>query len=177
MTFPTYYILPFIIGLLLDLGLSKYQYTNKYLNYFLVFIMIFGHPLYFGISYIIAMIIDRNLSDNPLYNEFTYIGFIILIISAFSLALLRYRFYTFIFKKTPINMINLYEYSRFYIFTIFGIFLYLSIINMKLEFYTVYLFQMFLPILLSYLYIYMAIKLIILFSIKTIKKYASSVSK
>ncbi len=164
MTFPTYYLLPFLLGIVLDIWFVKYQYTNKFLNYFLVFVMTFGHPLYFLISLFIAFFVNKNISGDPLFNYFTYIGYITLVLSASTFALLRFGIYYIIVKKSikDFNINDLYQYCKFYMFTFFGIFLYLSTINMQLEFYLVYMFQVITPILIIFVIIYSVIKLLIL---------------
>jgi len=164
MTFPLYYLLPFIVGIVLDIWLVRYQYTNKFLNYFLVFIMIFGHPLYFLISLFIAFFIDKNITGDPLFNYFTYIGYGTLVLSSISFALLRFGIYYVIVKNSikDFSINDVYHYSKFYMFTLFGVFLYLSTINMKLEFYLVYMFQVITPILIVFVIVYSIIKLFIL---------------
>ncbi|AXH12165.1 hypothetical protein [Halarcobacter bivalviorum] len=160
-----YFILLFFSGILLDIVLKKYKYSNKLLNYFLVFIMVFGHPLYFGLSLIIAIIINGTLSQDPLFNHFTFAGYIVLILSAIVFAFFRFIvYYKYFIKKDFRNYTcnDLYRYSRFYIFTLFGIALYLSTVGTELEFYTVYMLQLFLPFLVIFVLMYSLIKVSII---------------
>jgi len=173
MTFPIYTLIIFVIGIALDILLTKYHYTNKFLNYLLVFVMIFGHPLYFLISLFIAYFVDNGISGDPLFNYFTYIGYGTLILSAILFALFRFGLYYVLVKNSikDFHINDLYHYSKFYMFTLFGILLYLSTINMQLEFYLVYMFQMIIPILLVFVIAYSVIKLLILKLLKMYNKF------
>ena len=147
------------VGMIFDITLKNYKYTNKYLNYFLVFVMIFGHPLYFSFSLFISIYLDKYfLEKTTLYDELSFSGYVILVVCGILFALLRYFLYKKIFKNTN----NIYQYSRFYIFTFLGISLYLSMIGVSLEFYLVYMYQTILPVLVVIVLVYSVIKFSIL---------------
>lgn len=148
------------IGLIIDISLKDYSFNNKYLNSFLIFVMLFGHPLYFSLSISIILLLDEMLFTwIILYNSISYYGYIILIIITLLFGLFRFMVYIFIFKK---DITFLYKYCKFYAFTLLGVPLYLSIFNMKLEFYLVYIYQLFIPILIIQTIFYTTIKLFIL---------------
>jgi hypothetical protein len=158
-----------VIGI--DIYARGYKYTSKLVNYLLIFLMAVGHPLYFGISFNIAFLIEINIFHHSMNNQFSYLGYFILFFSTFIFTLLRYKIYTFIWKKDIKNINNLYEYSKFYIFTFPGIFLYLSVIDKPLEFYFVYMNQLILPFSIGIVLLYTLFKILILKFINWKKQY------
>lgn len=153
-------LLSFVVGI--DIYAQRYKDTNKLVNYLFVFLMVVGHPLYFGIAFNIAFLVDMNILHHSMNNKFSYLGYFVLFFSTFIFTFLRYKIYTLIWKKDIKNINNLYEYSKFYTFTFPGIFLYLSVIDRPLEFYFVYMNQLILPFSIGIVLVYTFFKILIL---------------
>jgi len=137
-------LLYFSIIILFEYFILKYNYSNRYINYILVMIMVFGHPFYFILSFLIAFATDNHFSGNPLFNHFTLLGYLTLILSALYFAFMRFLIYILIqeIKFKEVTLKNLYEYSSFYWFTFFGTYLYISAFRTsELEFYMVFILQ------------------------------------
>lgn len=124
-----YYLIFAIIVIFLDILLCFYKNNFKPLNYFLVFVMAFGHPLYFYITlfakvilmFIVVLIIPSSiLQSHYAMFVFTLISYIILLIF---FAFLRYKFH----KSRLDYDLNLYDFSKFYFFTIMFIPIYVDL--------------------------------------------------
>lgn len=145
----------FLVFLVIDLLFKSYKYKNIFINWSLVLIMIFGHPLYFGFSVFISYIsTGANTS-----NKFSVIGYLMIILCAVIFAFLRYKIYLIIQLKSN-SLIELFQYSKFYVFTTPISYLYISVINEPLEFYMVYLIQLYVPALVIFVFLYSLIKIV-----------------
>lgn len=145
-----------IVIVLIDLlmhfcGLYRYIII-KYLS---VVIMCFGHPVYFFISFILALYF-RFLFDDV--GNIKFYGILFMTLCMIIFAILRYMAFRYI-----INDVSLYIYSRFYFFTC--VFLPFYVIGFYSEMGLAMVVQLVLPIFIVITTVYSIIKILV------IKKY------
>ncbi|MGE4399022.1 MAG: hypothetical protein AB7D29_05795 [Campylobacterales bacterium] len=99
------------IFILISRLFKRYNFTNRYINIVLLFVMTFGSPLA-----IIGVWAGLSILGFSIFNSSVYIKTLIFILVAPLIALLRYKLW--IFLSDDIGVTNLLVFSKRYIFQI-----------------------------------------------------------
>lgn len=135
MNYWNYYLIFAVVVILLDVWIYFYKNNFKPLNYFLVFIMTFAHPLFILLAFNCVQIFGKILGIiNQIFNSNmdieldSGVGIIFMLIfymvSMILFAMLRYKFH-----KSRLDDFNLYDFSKFHFFNIAFVPIYVYIIH------------------------------------------------
>ena len=158
------WILAFIIIVIVLIDLLMHfcgLYRYIIIKYLSVVIMCFGHPVYFFISFILALYF-RFLFDDV--GNIKFYGILFMALCMIIFAILRYMAF-----KYMINDASLYTYSKFYFFTC--VFLPFYVIGFYNEMGLAMAVQLVLPIFMVITIVYSIIKILVIKKYKIVGKY------